>query len=130
MHITEKQYTTVHKTKHIQYTVFPAMPMVAQLIKIFHTILWKVRFITKFIQMSLKALLKHEQSKSILIQFLKIHFNITLLHSHRPSEWTLSFHFPINNLLHITSHFDTPVSDKHYKLSNSTLCILLLPFCL
>jgi len=60
MHITEKQYTTDHKTKHIQYIVFPAMPMVAQLIKIFHTILWKVQFITKFIRMSLKALLKHE----------------------------------------------------------------------
>jgi len=93
MHITEKQYTTDHKTKHIQYTAFPAMPMVAQLIKIFHTIFWKVRFITKFIRMSLKALLKHELSKSILIQFLKIHFNITLLYSHRPSEWTLSSPF-------------------------------------
>jgi hypothetical protein len=29
MHITEKQYTTDHKTNHIQYTVFPVMPEVA-----------------------------------------------------------------------------------------------------
>ena len=60
IHIIQKQYTTDHKTEHIQYTVFPVMPIVAQLIKIFPTILWKVRFITKFIRMSLKALTKHE----------------------------------------------------------------------
>ena len=69
------------------------MPMVAKLIKIFPTIFWKVRFITKFMRMSLKALLKHEQTKPILIQFLKIPFNIILLHSHKPSEWTLSSPF-------------------------------------
>jgi 3-hydroxymyristoyl/3-hydroxydecanoyl-(acyl carrier protein) dehydratase len=59
-HITEKQYTTDHKTIHIHYTVFPVMPIVVQLIKIFPTILWKVWFITKFMRMSLKALPKHE----------------------------------------------------------------------
>jgi len=60
MHITEKQYTTDHKTVHIQYTVFPVMPMVAQLIELFPTILWKLRFITKFTRMPLKALTKQE----------------------------------------------------------------------
>jgi hypothetical protein len=35
MHITENQYSTDHKTNHIQYRVFPEMPVVAQLIKIF-----------------------------------------------------------------------------------------------
>ena len=60
IHIIQKQYTTDHKTEHIHYTVFPVMPIVAQLIKIFPTILWKVRFITKFIRMSLKAAPKYE----------------------------------------------------------------------
>jgi len=55
----EKQYTTDHKTS-IQYTVFPVMPMVAQLIRIFPTILWKIQFITEFIRMALEALTKHE----------------------------------------------------------------------
>ena len=60
MHITEKQYTTDHKTTHIQYTVLPVMPMVAQIIKIFSTVIWKIEFITTFIRMALKALTMHE----------------------------------------------------------------------
>jgi len=52
----------------------------------------KLKFHFKeFIRMSLNALPNHEYSKSILKQFLKIHLNIILLYSHRPSEWTLSF---------------------------------------
>jgi len=35
MHFTDKQYTTDHNTKHIQYTAFLVMPMVVLLIKIF-----------------------------------------------------------------------------------------------
>ena len=46
MHTTEKQYTKDHKIKHIQYTVHPEMPMVAQLIKIFPRILQNLQFIT------------------------------------------------------------------------------------
>jgi hypothetical protein len=34
-HITEKQYTTDHNTKHVYYTIFPVLPMVAQLVTIF-----------------------------------------------------------------------------------------------
>jgi len=54
MHITRKkcttdhntkQYNTDHTTKHIQYTAFPEMSMVAQLIKMFPRILWNLRFI-------------------------------------------------------------------------------------
>jgi hypothetical protein len=100
MHITEKQYTTDHKTKHIQYTVIPVMPMVAQLIKIFPRILWNLWFITQFTRMSFNALLKHV---SILIQLLKIHFNIILTYSHRPSEWTFFLScLPIKNPFKIT----------------------------
>jgi hypothetical protein len=63
--------------------------------------------------------------KSILIQLLKIHFNIILPYSHRPSC------FPIRNLFNITftpmyatflTHlplfFDIPESEKQYKLEN------------
>ena len=80
-----KQYTTGHNTKHIQYTVLPEMPVVAQLIKIFPNFMqlpvhYKVH--ENAIQHSPKAGIV----KSILIQFLKI-----LPNSHRPSEWTLSF---------------------------------------
>jgi hypothetical protein len=77
----KRKYTSVKNSKIliiklITSTVFPVMPIVAQLIKTFPTILQKVQFITKFMIMSLKALLKHEHSKSILIQFLKIHFSV------------------------------------------------------
>ena len=91
-HITEKQYTNNHKIKHIQYTVYTVMPMVAQLIKIFPTILQNLQFITVHGK-SFNGLLKHEQSKSILIQFPKIYFNIIFPYSHRLSEQTLSFLF-------------------------------------
>jgi len=47
-----KQYTTDHNTKHTQYTAFPVMPTVAQLIKIFPTILCNLQFITQFIRTS------------------------------------------------------------------------------
>ena len=55
-----KQYTTDHKTKHTQYTAFPVMPTVAQLITIFPTILCNLQFITQFIRTSFNALLKHK----------------------------------------------------------------------
>jgi hypothetical protein len=48
MHITGKEYTTDHKTIHIQYTVFPEIPMMAQLIKIFTRILWNLQIIMEF----------------------------------------------------------------------------------
>jgi len=51
MHITEKKYTTDHKTKHIKYTVFPEMPMVAQLIKILPRILWNLWLFKEFMIM-------------------------------------------------------------------------------
>jgi len=60
MHITEKQYTSDRKILQIYYTAFSVMPMVAQLIKIFPTILWKKTFYCKFIRMALEALTKHE----------------------------------------------------------------------
>jgi len=41
-----KQYTTDHNTKHTQYTAFPVMPTVSQLIKISPTILCNLQFIT------------------------------------------------------------------------------------
>jgi len=56
----QKQYTTDHKNIHIYYTVLPVMPMVAHLIKIFPTILWKIQFVTTFIRMALEVLTKHE----------------------------------------------------------------------
>ena len=62
------------------------MPTGAQLIKIFPRISWNLQFITRFMSMSLNTLLKHDQSNSILIKFLKIP-----PYSHRPSELTLSF---------------------------------------
>ena len=37
------------------------------------------------------VLLMHDYSKSILIQIIKIHFNIILPYPQWPSEWTLSF---------------------------------------
>jgi len=43
---------------------------------------------------SFNALPKYLQSNSILIQYLKIHFNIIHPYSHRSSECTLSFSFP------------------------------------
>jgi hypothetical protein len=58
MHITEKQYTTDYKTKHIYYTVFPDMPIVAQLTKIFPRILWNLQYITESIRMSFNALVQ------------------------------------------------------------------------
>jgi len=58
--------------------------MVSQLIKMFPIILWNLRFITEFMKISFNILLKHELSKSTLIQFLEIHFNIILPYSHRP----------------------------------------------
>jgi hypothetical protein len=73
------------------------MPTVAQLIKIFPTILWKLWFNKEFIRMTFNALPKQESSKSTLIQLLKIHSNITLPYSHRPSGWTLSFTFSNKN---------------------------------
>ena len=88
----------------------------------------------QFMGMSFNGLLKHEQSKSILIQFLKIYFNIILPYSHRSSKQSLSYLFPIKNLFKITFSpilpllFDTPVSHKQYELQNSTLCILFLQF--
>jgi len=97
MHITENQYTTDHETKHILYAVYPVIPVVVQLINIFPRILWKLRYITAFIRMTFNALSKHECSKSTLIQYLKIHSNIILPYSHRPSQWTLSFLFSHQN---------------------------------
>jgi hypothetical protein len=49
MHITGMQYTTDHhNTEHIQYTVLPEMPTLAQLIKIFAKVLWTLGFIMEF----------------------------------------------------------------------------------
>jgi len=73
------------------------MPTVVQLINIFPRILWKLQYITEFISMTFNALSKHECSKSTLIQFLKIHSNIILPYSHKPSQWTLSFLFSFQN---------------------------------
>ena len=57
-----KLYTTDHNTKHIQYTVFPEMPMVAQLIKIFPNFME-----LSLLHSSFNVLPKYEQSNSILI---------------------------------------------------------------
>jgi len=113
--------------------------MVAQLIKMFPRILWSLRFIQDFITISFNTLLKHELSNSTLIQLLKIHFNIILPYSHRPSEWTLSFMSSNQKSVdYIQSHAcHTPhpschcsaitlVSDKLYKLCYFTFCILFL----
>jgi len=93
-----------HETKHILYAVFPVIPLIVQLINIFPRILWKLQHITEFIRMSFNALSKHEWSKSILIQFLKTHFNIIVPYLHRPSEWTLFFPLShqksVHNFLH------------------------------
>jgi len=67
---------------------------VLQSLSRYSPILWNLRFITKFMRTSLNTQTKHEQSNSILIQFLEIHFNIILPCSQRLSEWTLSFPFP------------------------------------
>jgi hypothetical protein len=66
MHITDIQYTTEHKTIHMQHTVVPEMPMVAQPIKIFPRTLQNLLFITQFIRKSFNILPKLEYSKSIL----------------------------------------------------------------
>ena len=77
--------------------------MVAQLIKIFPTILWKIQIVTKFNRLTLEALTKHEYSKSILIQFVKIHFNVILLYIHTGLlNGLFTSHFPITNLFTIT----------------------------
>ena len=78
------------------------MPVVAQVIKIFPIILWKVRFIKKFMRMSLKALPEHELSKSMLIQFLKIHFNIIFYIHTSLLNGLFPPHFPIKNLFKST----------------------------
>ena len=47
--------------------------------------------------MLFNALPRHEQSKSIPIHFLNIHFNIIFPYSQKPSEWPLSSTFPNQN---------------------------------
>ena len=96
-HNTE-QYTTDHNTKHTQYTAFPEMPPVAQLIMIFPTILCNLQFI----RMSFNALSKQEQSKSTLIQFLKIHCTVFPPYSQALLKWPFPSNFPITNLFKIT----------------------------
>jgi len=116
--------------------------MAAWLIKIFRGILRNLRFIKEFMRMSFNAHSKHEYSKPILVEFLKIHFNIILPYSHRPSEWTVSFtssnqksvqDYLQSHVCHIPHpfcqcSFIILASDKQYKLWNSTFCIFFLPF--
>ena len=78
MHITEKLYTTDHKTKHIQHTAFPEMPMVAQLIKIFPRISWNLRFTTVYSSTISRCIISqnpfwHSSLKSISILSSLIH---------------------------------------------------------
>jgi hypothetical protein len=127
MHITVKLYSAYHKTKHTPYTVFPEMPMVAQLIKVFPkciTITVHYTVHQNVIQCSPRA-----QSKSIPIQYIKIHFNIILPHSHGPLNGIFHSHFPFKTCSRLPSllcmlhslpifrlSFDTLLSDKHHKL--------------
>ena len=60
MHTTEKKYIKDHKIKHIQYTVYPEISMVAQLIKIFPRILWKLQIILEFMGMPFNVLSKNK----------------------------------------------------------------------
>ena len=60
--------------------------MVAQLIKIFPRILWKLQIILQFMGMPFNGLSKYEYLKSILTQFPRIYFNIILPYSHRSSK--------------------------------------------
>ena len=61
------------------------------------------------------VLLMHDYSKSILIEIIKIHFNIILAYPQRPSEWTLSF--PI---------FHTKICSRLYPFH---ACYITYPFC-
>jgi len=68
---------------------------------------------------SFKALPKYEQSNSILIQYLKINFNIILPYSHRPSECTLSFSF--RNQKSIQDYFHSHACHIPYTFCDCSL---------
>ena len=115
--------------------------MVAQLIKIFPRILCKLQIILQFMEChSMVSWSMNSQNPSWYsslksISILSSHIHIGLLNSLFPSC------FPIKNLFKITfipmhstflTHLplfsNTPVSDKQYKLWNSTLSIIFLQF--
>jgi hypothetical protein len=142
IHITEKQYIDDHKIKHIQYTVYPDTPMVVQLIKKFPRISWNFQFTTLLTTVYSSTISQcmisqnpfwYSSLKSISI--LSCHIN------KRPSEWKLSFSILQSKSVQVyicsmhstfLTHFATalriPVSDKQYKLWNSTLSIIFLQF--
>jgi len=85
------------------------MPNVLYLINTFPRILWKLLFKTELMRMTFNALSKHVWSKSILIRFHTIYFNIILPCSHGLLNGLFPSRFPIKNLFTITV---TPMQAK------------------
>jgi len=97
-----KQYTTDHKTKHTQYTVFPEMPMVAQLIKIFPWILWSLGSLQS--SWECHSMLSQSMNSQNATWYSSLKSTAILsshIHTHHLNGLFPS-HFPITNLLKIT----------------------------